>query len=347
MNDVRIGILNGGGDCAGLNAVTRAVVRRAEGYGWKIAGIRQGWKGLLDFDIVELSYADVKDILKSGGTILKTSRTNPFNHPDGARVVFENVQRANLDALIAVGGDDTLRAAARLHGLGLKVVGVPKTIDNDLSATDFTFGFDSSVNEAMHSIDNLKTTGQSHGRVMLVEVMGRNAGWVAAYAGLAGGADLILVPEVPFSTDEVAAYVRARHAGEEKSMIVVMGEGAIPKDWPPESLKEVDEFGHPKPGGVAERLATEIEEKTGCETRATRLGHVIRGGTPTAFDRVLATRFGLAAVDLVKENKFGMMVALRGTEILSVSLQEATFRAKLLDPSIYDAARAFFLTAPK
>ncbi|MEM1985206.1 MAG: 6-phosphofructokinase [Nitrososphaeria archaeon] len=339
---MKIGILTGGGDCAGLNAVIRAVVKRSEEYGWEVVGIRYGWRGLIDNDIVKLSFKDVANIHKIGGTILKTSRTNPFKHAGGPEKILENVKRLGLDAIIAVGGDDTLGVAAKLFKMGLNVVGVPKTMDNDISATDYTFGFDSAVNEAMHALDNLMTTGESHDRVMVAEVMGRHAGWVAAYAGIASGAHLTLVPEEPFDLDEVVAFIKRRHERGERSTLIVVAEGATMKNVSSMFVKEgkVDEFGHIKLGGVGQFLAEEIEKRTGYEVRSVILGHTIRGGSPTAFDRVLSSKFGLAAVELVKERKFGFMVALKGTNITCVSLEDAVSKMKSLDQETYNALKA-------
>ncbi|MEM2950188.1 MAG: 6-phosphofructokinase [Nitrososphaeria archaeon] len=339
---MKIGILTGGGDCAGLNAVIRAVVKRSEEYGWEVVGIRYGWRGLIDNDIVKLSFKDVANIHKIGGTILKTSRTNPFKHASGPEKILENVKRLGLDAIIAVGGDDTLGVAAKLFKMGLNVVGVPKTMDNDISATDYTFGFDSAVNEAMHALDNLMTTGESHDRVMVAEVMGRHAGWVAAYAGIASGAHLTLVPEEPFDLDEVVAFIKRRHERGERSTLIVVAEGATMKNVSSMFVKEgkVDEFGHIKLGGVGQFLAEEIEKRTGYEVRSVILGHTIRGGSPTAFDRVLSSKFGLAAVELVKERKFGFMVALKGTNITCVSLEDAVSKMKSLDQETYNALKA-------
>ncbi|MCX8188921.1 MAG: 6-phosphofructokinase [Nitrososphaeria archaeon] len=339
---MRIGILTGGGDCAGLNAVIRAVVKLSEEYGWEVLGIRYGWRGLMDNDMVKLSFKDVANIHKIGGTILKTSRTNPFKHSGGPEKILENVKRLGLDAIIAVGGDDTLGVAAKLFKMGLNVVGVPKTMDNDISATDYTFGFDSAVNEAMHALDNLMTTGESHDRVMVAEVMGRHAGWVAAYAGIASGAHLTLVPEEPFDLDEVITFIKRRHERGERSTLIVVAEGAVMKNVSSTFVKEgkVDEFGHVKLGGIGQFLAEEIEKRTGYEVRSVVLGHTIRGGPPTAFDRVLSSRFGLAAVELVKEKKFGFMVALRGTSITYVSLDDAVSKMKSLDRETYNALKA-------
>jgi phosphofructokinase-like protein len=332
--DLKIGILNGGGDCAGLNAVTRAVVKRAEEYGWEVIGIRHGWDGLLNVDTMKLTYKDVRNLINTGGTILKTSRTNPFKRPNGPETVLENVKKLGLDALIGVGGDDTLGVAAMLYKRGLKIVGVPKTMDNDLSSTDFTFGFDSAVEEATHEIDSLKTTGESHDRIMIAEVFGRHAGWVAAYSGIASGANLIILPEEPFDMDEVVSFIKKRHERGENATMIVLAEGATLKNSKTFDQGKVDEFGHVRLGGIGEFLAGEIEKRTKYDIRVAVLAHQIRGGQPTAFDRVLSTRFGLAAVDLVKEGKFGMMVSLRGTMITSVSLEESTAKQRTVDPQL-------------
>ncbi len=336
---MKIGILNGGGDCAGLNAVTRAVVKRAEEYGWQVVGIRHGWEGLLSIDTVDLSYKAVRDLISTGGTILKTSRTNPAKRPRGPETVLENVKKLGLDAVIGVGGDDTLGVAAMLYKKGLKIVGVPKTMDNDLSSTDFTFGFLSSVDEAMHEIDNLKTTAESHDRIVIAEVFGRHAGWVAAYAGIASGANLILVPEEPFDLEEVVSFVKRRYESGQKATLIVVAEGATVKNLKTVDQGKVDEFGHVRLGGIGEFLAQELEKRTKYDIRSAVLAHQIRGGQPNAFDRVLSTRFGLAAVDLIKEGKFGMMVSLRGTAIIPVSLEESTAKQRTVDPQLLDVTK--------
>lgn len=338
---MRIGLLTGGGDCAGLNAVIRAAVKRIEEYGWEAVGIRYGWNGLIELDFITLSFKDISNIYKLGGTILKTTRTNPLKYPDGPEKVIGNVKKLGLDGLIAIGGDDTLGAAAKLYRMGLKVVGVPKTMDNDLSVTDYTFGFDSAVNEAMHALDNLLQTGESHDRVMIAEVMGRHAGWVAAYAGMAAGANLTLVPEEPFDIEDVVSFIKKRREKGDKATLIVVSEGAILKNAPKAFAKDgkVDDFGHVKLGGIGQFLTEELEKRIGGEIRATSLGHTIRGGSPSAFDRVLSSRFGLAAVDLIKENKFGMIVALRGTQIVSVSLEESVSKMKILDSAMLNAVK--------
>jgi phosphofructokinase-like protein len=344
---MRVGILTGGGDCPGLNAVIRAIVRRGVGLGeHSFIGFRHGWAGVLEGDGVELTRESTAGILPRGGTILGTSRTNPFAaRADGLQRVEQTFERERLDALIAIGGEDTLGVALRLSEAGLALVGVPKTIDNDIGATDFTFGFHTAVQIATDAIDRLHTTAESHNRVMVVEVMGRHAGWIAAYAGIAGGADAILVPERPFDIDEVCARLRRRHARGVTFSIVVVSEGAAPREGTGMQLsgaQSADEFGHVRLGGIGVELASRIESITGYETRATILGHVQRGGTPTAYDRVLATRFGVAAMDAVAAGRFGRMVALRGADIVEVGLADALAEPKLLDSRLFETAQAFF-----
>lgn len=344
---MRVGILTGGGDCPGLNAVIRAAVRRGVGLGeHSFVGFRHGWAGVLENDGSELTRESTAGILPRGGTILGTSRTNPFARgADGLQQIADTFERERLDALIPIGGEDTLGVALRLSEAGLALVGVPKTIDNDIGATDFTFGFHTAVQIATDAIDRLHTTAESHNRVMVVEVMGRHAGWIAAYAGIAGGADAILVPERPFDIEEVCARLRRRHARGVTFSIVVVSEGATPREGTGMSLAEAhvaDQFGHVRLGGIGVELASRIESITGYETRATILGHVQRGGTPTAYDRVLATRFGVAAMDAVAAGRFGQMVALRGPNIVEVALGRALSEPKLLDPSLFDTAQVFF-----
>jgi ATP-dependent phosphofructokinase / diphosphate-dependent phosphofructokinase len=341
---MRIGVLTGGGDAPGLNAVIRAVVRKGiDDYGHVILGFKDGWRGALEADVDELTIESVRGILPRGGTILGTSRTNPFKTEDGAKRVLENFQAHKVDALIPIGGEDTLGAAAKLAAEGLNVVGVPKTIDNDLSGTDYTFGFDTAVQIATDAIDRLHTTAESHHRVMVVEVMGRHAGWIATYAGMAGGADEILIPERPFDIDEVAKHVRMRTARGRYFSIVVVAEGATPMEGTLAVVEgEKDAFGHERLGGIGNLVARELEERTGYETRVTSLGHVQRGGTPTAFDRVLATRLGVAAIDAVHRGEFGVMVALRGQDIVTVPIEEATAELKTVDPKLYEVAEVFF-----
>jgi 6-phosphofructokinase 1 len=322
---MRIGLLTGGGDCPGLNAVIRAVVRKGiDFYGDGLIGFRDGWRGVLDGDYDELTIESTRGILPRGGTILGSSRTNVFKREGGVGQVKETLARADLDGLIAIGGEDTLGAAYQLFGEGLSVIGVPKTIDNDLGATDVTFGFDTALHVATEAIDRLHTTAESHHRILVVEVMGRHAGWIALHSGVAGGADVILIPEIPFDIAEVCRLIRRRHDRGRPFSIVVAAEGAVPKEGTMTlSAGQLDEFGHPRLGGIGHRLEQEIERRTGFETRATVLGHVQRGGTPTPFDRVLATRFGLAAIDAAHQGAWGMMTSLRATEIGLVPLAEA------------------------
>jgi phosphofructokinase-like protein len=341
----RIGILTGGGDCPGLNAVIRAIVRKGiDFHGHEFFGFTYGWAGALSGEGIELDHSTTRGILHRGGTILGTSRTNPFKADglglDGVRAGME---RAGVEMLIPIGGEDTLGVAGRLAEAGIPVVGVPKTIDNDLDGTDFTFGFWTAVQIATDAIDRLHTTAESHNRVIVVEVMGRHAGWIAAYCGLAGGADAILVPERPFVIDDVCNHLRRRHEKGRKFSIVVVSEGAHPADaGEASSTGQVDAFGHARLGGVAVMLEREIEERTGFETRMTILGHVQRGGTPNAYDRVLGTRFGVAAVDAITRGDTGKMVALRGTEIVTVPLAQALAEPKLLDPELFETAEVFF-----
>ncbi|HEX2087757.1 MAG TPA: ATP-dependent 6-phosphofructokinase [Solirubrobacteraceae bacterium] len=340
----RIGLLTGGGDCPGLNAVIRGVVRRGSQQGHDFVGYRNGWAGVLNGDSRPLDTQTTRGILHRGGTILGTSRTNPYRQEDGGARVRAMLERDGVDALIPIGGEDTLGVAGKLHEEGVSVVGVPKTIDNDLAGTDFTFGFQTAVQIATDAIDRLHTTAESHNRVIVVEVMGRHAGWIAAHSGMAGGADVILVPERRFDVEEVCARVRRRHEAGKTFSIVVVAEGALPVDESTvESLHEgTDAFGHARLGGIAVHLEREIEARTGYETRMTILGHVQRGGTPLAYDRVLATRFGVAAIDAVTEGNLGKMVALRGTEIVLVPLAEALAEPKLLDPAFFETAEVFF-----
>jgi phosphofructokinase-like protein len=340
---VRLGVLTGGGDCPGLNAVIRAIVRKGVAeYGHEFVGYRDGWRGPLEDDRRPLGVPEVRGILPRGGTILGSSRTNPFNEDRGPERIAASLEQAGVDGLIAIGGEDTLGAASRLHEGGLKVVGVPKTIDNDLGATDYTFGFDTAVNIAMGSIDRLHTTAESHKRTLIVEVMGRHAGWIALHAGLAGGANVILIPEHPFDLDQVCDYI-VRRFESQYAPIVVVSEGAEPAGGMPVGRDApTDSFGHVRLGGIGHWLEGEIEGRTGHEARATVLGHVQRGGTPTAFDRVLATRFGLHAIDAAHEGHWGKMAALRATEIVLVDLAEATAELKLVPDSLYREAEVFF-----
>ena len=340
---MRIGVLTGGGDCPGLNAVIRAIVRKGvERCEHEFVGYRDGWRGPLENDWRPLGVPEVRGILPRGGTILGSSRTNPFAVDGGPARIAENLAAEEVEGLVAIGGEDTLGAASRLHDVGINVVGVPKTIDNDLSATDYTFGFDTAVNIAMEAIDRLHTTADSHHRVLIVEVMGRHAGWIAFHAGLAGGANVILIPEQPFDLERVCELV-GRRLEARFAPIVVVSEGAQPVGGIPEAEGEkLDAFGHVRLGGIAHWLEGEIERRTGKETRATVLGHVQRGGTPTAFDRVLATRFGLHAIDAADAGRWGTMTALRGTEIELVELSEATAELKTVPASLYGEAEVFF-----
>jgi phosphofructokinase-like protein len=353
----RIGLLTGGGDCPGLNAVIRAVVRSGLPGGHSFLGFRHGWAGVLDDDTFELTAERTVGILPRGGTILGTSRTNPFAEGrDGLATIRATLASHGVDALIPIGGEDTLGVALALHEAGIAIVGVPKTIDNDLGGTDVTFGFQTAVQIGTDAIDRLHTTAESHNRVIVVEVMGRHAGWIATHAGIAGGADAILVPERPFDIEQVCAHLRRRHERGRDFSIVVVAEGATPRvgtlqddaDGTPVARAAgrpttgTDAFGHARLGGIGVLLEGEIEARTGYETRVTILGHVQRGGTPVAFDRVLATRFGVAALSAVAAGRYGVMVALRGTAIVEVSLAEALAEPKLLDPELYATAELFF-----
>jgi ATP-dependent phosphofructokinase / diphosphate-dependent phosphofructokinase len=346
---MRVGILTGGGDCPGLNAVIRAVVRRLADAGSESVGVKEGWRGLVDGRLMPLGQRDISGILPRGGTILGTTRTNPFKVDGGVERVLSTFAREGLDALVAIGGEDTLGVAARLYREHeLAVVGVPKTIDNDLNATDYTFGFDTAVTIATEAIDRLHTTAESHNRVMVVEVMGRHTGWIAVHSGIAGGADVILIPEQPITVEQACAELRRRHERGPDFSIVVVSEGyeltyeSGERRLVGQEARATDQFGHVKLGGVGDELAREIEQRTGYETRVTVLGHVQRGGTPTPHDRILATRYGLKAADLVLEGKFGRMAALHGDDIVDVSLEEATAELKTVPPHFYDVARAFF-----
>ena len=358
----KIGILTGGGDCPGLNAVIRAVVKKSRRYNWEVIGIRNGWKGLINGEMELLSDYSVSGILPKGGTIIGTSRTNPFNNEGDVQKVIDNIKKFGIDAIVAIGGDDTLGVAKKLHEKGVSTVGVPKTIDNDLSGTDYTFGFDTAVSIATEAIDRLHTTAESHHRVIVVEVMGRDAGWIATMAGIAGGADEILIPEVPFDIEEVCKNLRKRYSRGKKFSIVAVAEGAQPKEEKSSEnqtnetneinnnsgrklvtqTSETDAFGHVRLGGIGQYLTEEIEKRMDVETRVTILGHVQRGGTPTAHDRVLATRFGVAAVELIKNENFGKMVALQGNKIVPIELEEAVSKSKTVDMDLYDIAKVFF-----
>jgi 6-phosphofructokinase 1 len=341
---MRVGVLTGGGDCPGLNAVIRAVVRGGiDTYGDEIVGFRDGWRGVLDGSCVALDIEATRGILPRGGTILGSSRTNPYKRDDGVPLVRETLAQLRVDALIAIGGEDTLGVANRLHQDGVNVIGVPKTIDNDLGATDVTFGFDTALQIATEAIDRLHTTAESHNRILVVEVMGRSAGWIALHAGIAGGADVILIPEIAFDIDEVCRLIERRHARGRYFSIVVAAEGATPKAGTMEVVSgAVDEFGHPRLGGIGARLEQEIEKRTGYETRATVLGHVQRGGTPTAFDRVLATRLGLAAIKAAHDGAWGMMTSLQGTDIKLVTLADAVAEVRRVPTEEYQRLGVLF-----
>lgn len=339
---MRVGMLTGGGDCPGLNAVIRGAVRKGTAMGHEFVGFRDGWRGPLENHTMQLDVDAVRGILPRGGTILGSSRTNPFSVDGGVQRITDNLAAHGCDALIAIGGEDTLGVATQLADLGVQVVGVPKTIDNDLSGTDFTFGFDTAVNIATEAIDRLHTTAESHHRVLVVEVMGRHAGWIALHSGLAGGANIILIPERPFDIDRVCAQVESRFATQ-FAPIVVVSEGAVPQEGQMVVQSgETDAFGHVRLGGVGDRLAAEIEQRTGQEARAVVLGHVQRGGTPTAFDRWLATRFGLHAIAAVDDGDFGVMTALRGTDIVRVPLHEGTRELKTVPWELYEEAEVLF-----
>ncbi|MBM7788648.1 6-phosphofructokinase [Tenggerimyces flavus] len=340
---MRVGVLTGGGDCPGLNAVIRAVVRKGVSqYGYEFLGFRDGWRGPLENVTTELGIPQVRGILPRGGTILGSSRTNPFKVDGGVERIKENLASNSVDALVAIGGEDTLGVATKLAELGVQVVGVPKTIDNDLNATDFTFGFDTAVNIATEAIDRLHTTAESHHRILVVEVMGRHAGWIALHSGLAGGANVILIPEQPFDMDKVVGYVESRFQTQ-YSPIIVVSEGASPKEGTfALHNEELDAFGHVRLGGIGNLVAAELEKRTGKEARAVVLGHTQRGGTPTAFDRWLATRFGLHAIEAVHDGAWGQMVALRGTDIVRAPLGDATKELKLVQPELYSEAEVLF-----
>jgi phosphofructokinase-like protein len=340
---MRVAMLTGGGDCPGLNAVIRAAVRKGTSeFGFEFLGFRDGWKGPIENLTCELGELQVRDILTQGGTILGSSRTNPFKVDGGVEQIKANLAGNGVDALIAIGGEDTLGVATKLADLGVNVVGVPKTIDNDLSGTDFTFGFDTAVQIATDAIDRLHSTAESHHRVLVAEVMGRHAGWIALHSGIASGAAVTLIPEQPYDIDRVCALVEQRFASG-RSAVIVVAEGAAPKEGTMATIEgELDAFGHVRLAGVGDRLAQEIESRTGHESRAVVLGHVQRGGTPTAFDRWLATRFGLHAIQAVKDGAFGTMVALRGTAVATVPLIEGTGELKTVDPSHYSEAEVLF-----
>ena len=341
---MRIGLLTGGGDCPGLNAVIRAVVRKGiDAYNDELVGFRDGWRGVLDDVADPLTIESTRGILPRGGTILGSSRTNPYKREDGAELIRRTVARHELDGLIAIGGEDTLGAASRLSDAGISVIGVPKTIDTDLGATDTTFGFDTALHVATEAIDRLHTTAESHHRILVVEVMGRSAGWIALHSGVAGGADVILIPELPFDISEIGRLIGRRHERGRYFSIVVVAEGALPKEGTMSvATGELDEFGHPRLGGIGQRLEKEIESRTGFETRTTVLGHTQRGGTPTAFDRVLATRLGLAAIDAAHEQRWGYMTALRATQIELVELATAVAEVRRVPVEEYERYGVLF-----
>lgn len=342
---MKVGVLTGGGDCPGLNAVIRAVVRKAERvYGDVVIGFLDGWKGVLEGSTMPLDVRAMRGTLPRGGTVLGTSRTNPYKTDDGPARCRATLERLGIDALVAIGGEDTLGVANRLHGEGVAVVGVPKTIDNDLSATDVTFGFWTAVQIATDAIDRLHTTAESHDRVMVCEVMGRHAGHIALYAGIAGGAAEILVPEEPFDIELVSRRIQHRHEAGRFATLVIVAEGAQPVEGTLTlAEKGLDAFGHVRLGGIGNALAEEIEARTGFETRVTTLGHIQRGGTPTAYDRVLSTRFGIEAITAVHDGDFGRMVALRGDRIVRVPLSDAVGELKTVDPQLlHDVAEVFF-----
>jgi len=341
---MKVGILSGGGDAPGINAVIRAVVRKGiQHYNYEIVGIRDGWRGLLENEFLPLDLKAASGILPRGGSVLGTSRTNPFKHEKGPEKILKNAEKAGIEAVVAIGGEDTLGVAHRMSKLGLKCVGVPKTIDNDLAGTDYTFGFHTAVAIATEALDRLHTTAEAHHRVMILEVMGRYTGWIALEAGLAGGADAILIPEKPFDIDEVCKYIERRQERGRNFSIIVVAEGAKPKGG--EEIvygRSVDEFGHVRFGGVGYYIGKEIEKRIGIETRVVVLGHLQRGGSPTPFDRILATRYGVAAIDLVHKGKFGYMVALKGNKMVSVPLKDVAGKRKTVDLELYDIASVFF-----
>jgi ATP-dependent phosphofructokinase / diphosphate-dependent phosphofructokinase len=341
---MRIGMLTGGGDCPGLNAVIRAVVRAGvDEFDDQLVGFRDGWRGVVENSYLDLDVESTRGILPRGGTILGSSRTNPYKRDGGVQRVRETLANLQIDALIAIGGEDTLGVANKLHEEGVRIIGVPKTIDNDLGATDVTFGFDTALQIATEAIDRLHTTAESHHRILVVEVMGRHAGWIALHSGLAGGADVILIPEIPFDIDEVCRLIQHRHGRGRPFSIVVVAEGATPKEGTMEILTgALDEFGHARLGGIGSRLEHEIETRTGYETRATVLGHVQRGGTPTAFDRVLATRLGLAAIRAAHDGAWGMMASLQGNEIRLVALAEAVAELRQVPRAEYERYGVLF-----
>ena len=341
---MKVGILSGGGDAPGINAVIRAVVRKGfQHYRDEVVGIKDGWRGLLEGEFLPLDLKSASGILPRGGSILGTSRTNPFKQENGARKILKNAKKTGIEAVVVIGGEDTLSVAYKMGEFGLKCIGVPKTIDNDLPGTDYTFGFNTAVTIATEALDRLHTTAEAHHRVMILEVMGRYTGWIALEAGLAGGADIILIPEKPFDIDEICDYIRRRQERGRNFSIIVVAEGAKPKGGKEIVYSEsIDEFGHIRLGGIGYYLGKEIEKCLSIETRVVVLGHLQRGGSPTAFDRILATRFGIAAIDLVHEEKFGYMVAIKGNKIVSVPLKDVAGKRKTVDLELYDIASIFF-----
>jgi phosphofructokinase-like protein len=341
---MKVGILSGGGDAPGINAVIRAVVRKGfQHYRDEIVGIKDGWRGLLEGEFLPLDLKSASGILPRGGSILGTSRTNPFKQKSGARKILKNAKKTGIEAVVVIGGEDTLSVAYKMGEFGLKCIGVPKTIDNDLPGTDYTFGFNTAVAIATEALDRLHTTAEAHHRVMILEVMGRYTGWIALEAGLAGGADIILIPEKPFDINEICDYIRRRQERGRNFSIIVVAEGAKPKGGKEIVYSEsIDEFGHIRFGGIGYYLGKEIEKCLSIETRVVVLGHLQRGGSPTAFDRILATRFGIAAIDLVHEEKFGYMVAIKGNKIVSVPLKDVAGKRKTVDLELYDIASVFF-----
>ena len=339
----KIGVLTGGGDCPGLNPVLRGIVRKAILENYEVIGFLRGWAGIIDGTYKKLDRDSVSGILPMGGTILNTSRTNVYKKPEDVKKVIKNFKALDLEALIAIGGDDTLGVAQKLYkNENIPTIGIPKTIDNDLDGTDCTFGFDTALNIAMEAIDRLHTTAASHNRVMVVELMGRHAGWIALEAGIAGGADVVLIPEIETDIDEVCNIIKKRHQSGRNFSIVAVAEGAKLGEGFVEKSASLDQFGHVQLGGVGEMLSREIEKRTGFETRAVVLGHIQRGGSPTAFDRVLGTRFGVKAVEMVKNKEFGKMVSLRGNKVISVDLSEAVSKLRTADPELYQVAKVFF-----
>lgn len=341
---LKIGVLSGGGDAPGINAVIRAIVRKGiQNYGYEIIGMRDGWRGPLEGEFSPLDLNAISGILPRGGSILGNSRTNPFKHKGGPEKILKNIKNEKIEALVVIGGEDTISVAYKMSKLGLQCVGVPKTIDNDLAGTDYTFGFHTAVSIATEALDRLHTTAESHHRVMILEVMGRYTGWIALGAGLAGGADVILIPEKPFNVEEVCEYIKRREERGRYFSTIVVAEGAKPKGGAEIVYgKGVDEFGHVRFGGIGYYLGKEIEERTNIETRVVVLGHIQRGGSPTAFDRILATRYGITAIDLIHKGKYGHMVALRGNKIISIPLEDIAGKRKTVDAKLYEMARVFF-----